>query len=206
MIKTSDFARENGVTPRAVRKLLQTYEAELEGHYERKGQSGTWIDEHAQEFLRAKMIQTPVVLYNESAAQVRGENDELKIYIKELEGRIIEIKDNLAGAYRALADERSKVNSALLEAQKSMVQLQLLEAAKGEAEDRAAALARENTLLIQKKLDVELQLKATEEDLKTAEDVAEATGQELEKTKVALEQEKTRPITLKEFFQRRKRR
>lgn len=205
-IKLSDFARQQGVTPRAVQQLLKKYECEIEGHFERKGQNGTWLDGTAQDFLRSKMLQKPIVTYDATAQPLLEEKESLKTKVSELQ-------ESLAAAYKALADEKEKMNAVQLKIQNSMVQLQLLEAAKGEAEDRVAALAdenktltRENTLLIQKKLDVELQLKATEEDLKTAEDVAEATGQELEKTKAALEQEISRPITLKEFFQRRKRR
>ena len=54
-IKLSDFARDCGVTDRAVQKHLKKLETELEGHFERRGpQGGTWLDELAQEKIRMR--------------------------------------------------------------------------------------------------------------------------------------------------------
>lgn len=176
LIKLSDFARQNGVTPRAVQQLLKKYESEIEGHFERKGQNGTWLDGTAQDFLRSKMLQKPIVTYDVTAQPLLEENETLKVKVSDLQ-------DALAAAYKLLADERKHVSEAQLKLQSELVKLQFLEAAKGAAEEKIEKL---------------------ENDLKTAEDVAEATGQELEKTKAALEQEKNRSITFKEWWRRRK--
>ena len=51
MIKLQDFAQMRGVTDRAIQKHIKNHEAELEGHIERRGVNGTWLDDFAQEFI-----------------------------------------------------------------------------------------------------------------------------------------------------------
>ena len=60
MIKLQDFARQQGVTDRAIQKHLNTYAEDLEGLYERKGPNGTWLTDEACEILRSKMKQQPI--------------------------------------------------------------------------------------------------------------------------------------------------
>lgn len=81
MIKLQDFARECGVTDRTIQKHLKNHEAELTGHYQRRGKNGTWLDEEAQDFIRGLMIQQPVVVgdmeqYRENQ-QLKAEKEEL---------------------------------------------------------------------------------------------------------------------------------
>ena len=91
MIKLQDFARECGVTDRAIQKHLKTYAAELEGLYQRKGPNGTWLTEEACQILRSKMKQLPITLsdgelvrQNAALEQVNKElNEELKEAYKE---------------------------------------------------------------------------------------------------------------------------
>lgn len=130
MIKLSDFARQQGVTPRAVQQLLKKYESQIEGHFERRGQNGTWFDETAQDFLRSKMLQKPIVVYDESASPLLSENQDLK-------HKADQLKDALTDAYKALADERAKSNETLLQLQLELAEYRLLAAGKEEAEARA---------------------------------------------------------------------
>ena len=123
MLKLSDFAVMNGVTPRGARKLLQTYEKDLEGHFERKGQNGTWIDETAQEFLRSKMIKNPVILYDEAAFPLLDENKELK---RENET----LQEKLSQAFEKLSEAREQQ----MKLQTQLIEQQLLAAGKEEAE------------------------------------------------------------------------
>lgn len=62
MIKLQDFAKQQGVTDRAVQKHLNKYAEELEGLYQRKGPNGTWLTDEACEILRSKMKQAPVTI------------------------------------------------------------------------------------------------------------------------------------------------
>ena len=63
MIKLQDFARECGVTDRAIQKHLKTYAEELEGLFQRKGPNGTWLTDEACEILRSKMRQQPLAVF-----------------------------------------------------------------------------------------------------------------------------------------------
>ena len=91
MIKLQDFARECGVTDRAIQKHLKTYAAELEGLYQRKGPNGTWLTEEACQILRSKMKQLPITLsdgelvrQNAALEQANKDlNEELKQAYKE---------------------------------------------------------------------------------------------------------------------------
>ena len=65
MIKLQDFAKQQGVTDRAIQKHLKTYAEELEGLYERKGPNGTWLTDEACEILRSKMKQAPPAIFEE---------------------------------------------------------------------------------------------------------------------------------------------
>ena len=59
MIKVQDFAQECGITDRQIHRLLNKYEDEIVGHFERQGQNGTWLDETACQILRSKMKKLP---------------------------------------------------------------------------------------------------------------------------------------------------
>lgn len=73
MIKLQDFARECGVTDRAIQKHLNTYAEELEGLYQRKGPNGTWLTDEACEILRSKMRQQPIGVADTSLVNKNAE-------------------------------------------------------------------------------------------------------------------------------------
>lgn len=96
MIKLQDFARQQGVTDRAIQKHLKTYASELEGLYQRKGPNGTWLTDEACEILRSKMKQQPIVVgdsevYKEKAS-LEKENKELLEELKEAYKMIAELR------------------------------------------------------------------------------------------------------------------
>lgn len=86
MIKLQEFARQQGVTDRAIQKHLKKYEDELWGLFERKGPNGTWLSEEACEFLRGKMKQK-VEIYDPSKDEE----------IERLKERIAYLEDYAAG-------------------------------------------------------------------------------------------------------------
>lgn len=169
MIKLSDFARQQGVTPRAVQKLLQKYEAEIEGHFERKGQNGTWFDDYAQEFLRSKMLQKPVVVYDETASPLLLEN-------KELRDKLDKIRDELNETYKALVSEQSKFSDLQIQLAERTTEQKFLETSKEQAEKQAIELRQKN-------VELEVALSKSEADNKTLSDVVEINAQEAEQAK-----------------------
>ena len=169
MIKLSDFARQQGVTPRAVQKLLQKYEAEIEGHFERKGQNGTWFDDYAQEFLRSKMLQKPVVVYDETASPLLTEN-------KELRDKLDKIRDELNETYKALVSEQSKFSDLQIQLAERTTEQKFLETSKEQAEKQAIELRKKN-------VELEVALFKAEEENKTLSDVVEINAQESERAK-----------------------
>ena len=92
MVKLQDFAREMGVTDRAIQKHLKRYAEELEGLFERRGPNGTWLSEEACEFLRGKMKNSPIVVADNS---LMLENDRLKKEIERLHMKLEDKQDKI---------------------------------------------------------------------------------------------------------------
>lgn len=179
MLKLSDFAVMNGVTPRGARKLLQTYEKDLEGHFERKGQNGTWIDATAQEFLRSKMIKNPVILYDEEAFPLISENRELK---KEND----KLQERLSEAFEKLSEARDQQ----LQLQAQLAEQKLLSVGKEEAERKAS--------------EAEAALRLTDEAREQAEKQAVELRQKNVELEVSLEAEKEEAAAIKAELDRLK--
>jgi len=101
-IKLQDFARECGVTDRAIQKHIQKHEEALRGHFERRGPNGTWLDEYAQDYIRSLMVQpsTPVV----ADAMLVRENRELVEANKILEARDQVHQETIAGLMAKVAE------------------------------------------------------------------------------------------------------
>ena len=117
MIKLQDFARQLGVTDRALQKHLKNYAAEFEGLYQRKGPNGTWLTDEACELLRSKMRQQPIVVGD---AQAQDDLDAAKERIAEL----LEEKAALAARVAALSDWKAEKSMLLAEAGSTRQQLQ----------------------------------------------------------------------------------
>ena len=131
MIKLQDFARQQGVTDRAVQKLLKKYEAELAGTFERKGPNGTWLTDEACEILRSKMKQQPLTVYDEDPRV-----GQLQERVADLERRIDEKDKLLAIANQQVQDSQGKV----AELQAANAKVALLEAGNQAAEAKVADL------------------------------------------------------------------
>lgn len=82
MIKLQEFARQQGVTDRAIQKHLKKYENELEGKFERRGPNGTWLSDEACDFLKGKMKAQSMEIYDSSKDE---EIERLKARIVHLE-------------------------------------------------------------------------------------------------------------------------
>ena len=98
MIKLQDFARQMGVTDRAIQKHLKNWENELQGHFERKGPNGTWLDDYAQDFIRERMKQQPVVVLDGEASDLLDKNRSLEQENRELQKKLIEAYEMLTAA------------------------------------------------------------------------------------------------------------
>ena len=151
-IKIGDFARECGVSDRAIYKHLQKHEAELSGHLDKQGNNGTWLDEYAQNFVRGLMLRQPVTIIqdNEEYRLLREENIELRQQLTKATDQILKFQDILSTQATEIAEGRA--------AQK------LLEAAESRQSDLKAELDRY-------RLDID---EAQEEANKAAQEALEA--------------------------------
>jgi len=142
MIKLQDFARQQGVTDRAIQKHLKKHEAELSGHFFRNGPNGTWLDERAQDFIKALMIQKPV-------ADVI--DDKLLRKIKELEDALKEKENYIKVMEAGNISKQSQINKleqeTIPELKKTVKdmgdQLRLIEEKKQEQIDAAVKAAED---------------------------------------------------------------
>lgn len=136
-MKLQDFAVECGVTDRAIQKHIQKHEEALQGHFERRGPNGTWLDDFAQEYIRALMVRpAPTVI---SDARLVQENRELQETVAS-QAAIIAEKDQLISR---LLDENARLHSSVgrLEGSEATHKL-LTESAQAQAE-RAHQEAKE---------------------------------------------------------------
>lgn len=101
MIKLQDFAAQQGVTDRAIQKHLKNHEEALQGHFERKGPNGTWLDDYACEFIRSKMVQQPLVMADSSLVQKVADLEREKA---DLNAELKDVYKLNAELYRQLGD------------------------------------------------------------------------------------------------------
>lgn len=109
MIKLQDFARQQGVTDRAIQKHLKTYADELEGLYQRKGPNGTWLTDEACEVLRSKMKQQPIVLGD---SQMRTDLVAAKKKIEELLEEKADLAEKVSALYEWKAEKAMEIAAA----------------------------------------------------------------------------------------------
>lgn len=188
MIKLSDFARRQGVTPRAVQRLVKKYESEISEHIEKKGQNGTWLDDVAQEYLRSKMKQNPVVVYGESADPLIEENQVLR-------AELADLRKELSDAYKHLANVLEESKATQFQLQIELAEQKLLSAGREEAEKKVT--------------DLELALTDAREHVDTLKDIAEANGQEAARAKADVEKitaelETVSQLSIRNFLKFRK--
>lgn len=84
MISIKDYAKENGVSYEAVRRQIDRYKAELEGHIHKQGRT-RFLDDEAVAFLQEHRLKEPVAVYQGSPdAELIAE---LKEKIRSLEAK-----------------------------------------------------------------------------------------------------------------------
>lgn len=118
MIKLQDFARQCGVTDRAIQKHLKKYAAELEGLYQRKGPNGTWLSDEACEILLTKIKRQPAAILdpqtNSRLIELEAENKKLREMLDKAQERVSAAQELLSVAQGAQA--RLEASERLLEA------------------------------------------------------------------------------------------
>lgn len=180
VIKLQDFAKECGVTDRAIQKHLVKYADELNGLYERKGPNGTWLSDAACDILRSKMKQQPIVVSDGSLArqaeELKAENVQLLKELHNVQTDIIELQRQNT----KLIAENARIS--LLEADNEAKAQQLTDAEKS-AQSANSKLS---------------------ETTKAFEDKEQQLQAEIEQLRQQLESEKQRPLTLRERFFGRK--
>jgi DNA repair exonuclease SbcCD ATPase subunit len=180
VIKLQDFAKECGVTDRAIQKHLVKYADELNGLYERKGPNGTWLSDAACDILRSKMKQQPIVVSDGSLArqaeELKAENVQLLKELHNVQTDIIELQRQNT----KLIAENARIS--LLEAD-------------NEAKAQKLADAEKSAQSANLKLS---------EATKAFENKEQQLQAEIEQLRQQLESEKQRPLTLRERFFGRK--
>lgn len=140
-IKLQDFAKACGKTDRQIQKHLKKHESELEGHFERKGPNGTWLDDYACDFIRGLMKQAPVVLYEngDGLRELAMELDEVRQENRELNKELRQVYQEKS------ALESWKTENAFLIAGAEQIRLALAESEKKnkeQAEEFATRIAQ----------------------------------------------------------------
>ena len=163
MIKLQDFARERGVSERAIQKHLKNNEDVLQGHFERRGKNGTWLDEYAQEYIRARMIQQPVVVLEDKTAELEQKNNELQEKLLFAYQRI----DTLHEMHQARLEELNEQKLLAAKATYAIEQADREAAARADAEERARSEAA-------RAAELEAKIAALESDVDAAKKENEA--------------------------------
>ncbi len=139
MIQIKDYAKEKHVTYEAVRKQIKRYEADLEGHIIRQGNT-QFLDEEAVAFLDGKRATNPVVIYEHDKdvqiEQLQAENANLKTALAEAEHKRAETLEALAKekdlrieqqsqmlALEQKSDEDKKRMDEVIESNRQMIEL-----------------------------------------------------------------------------------
>lgn len=187
MIKLQDFAKQMGVTDRAIQKHLIKYADEFEGLYQRKGPNGTWLSNEACEILRTKMRQQPMVV---SDGQVYRDLEAAKRKIEKLQ----EEKAQLAQMNSVLSEWKAENSLLLAEAKHTQFLLDETSAELKEVKAQTLELATEKGKVEQ---DLLREQQAREQD-------NAAKDEEIEALRNQLMAEQQRRLTWKERFFGRK--
>lgn len=114
MMKLSEFARVYNISERHARRLFQENEADILGHYDRRGREGTFLDDVAVDVLKSKLQKQFDIVTPGGSERERALEDQLKKLLVEY-----------AETSRALADAERRAGEgagavALLAAAKDM--------------------------------------------------------------------------------------
>lgn len=99
MITLKDYAKQHNISYEAVRRSVNRYKEELEGHIHIEGRT-QYLDDEAVEFLDTKRQQNPIVIINqdkdEEIERLRSEKEALLIKVAELQDALLQEKDKVA--------------------------------------------------------------------------------------------------------------
>lgn len=99
MISMKDYAEQKGISYEAVRRSVNRYKEELEGHIVVQNRT-KFLDDEAVAFLDSKRQQSPIVIVNqdknEELERLRNEKEALLIKIAELQDALLQEKDKVA--------------------------------------------------------------------------------------------------------------
>lgn len=179
MVKLTDFARQMGVTERAIQKHLKKYAAELEGTFERKGPNGTWLSDEACEFLRSKMKQAPPPAIFDADPRV----EQLQAEKEELQRQLNKANENFQMYVTSTAETLMEAKHVKELAERSEDNRKLAESLKAQNRDLSDENAKKD---------------------KTIKELKEAAQKDAEEHEAALEAERNRPIPFREWWRRRK--
>lgn len=180
-MKLSEFASRYGISERHARRIFEKSMSELAGHYERKGNAGTSLDDYAVSYLRDLLRQNVALSpETEQSDRERDLEEQLKIAL----ARYASLAEKLADAERRAGQNAAA--AALLEASKENVAR--IEAGAKEAEERARAAElkameseKQAVAAAQRKMEAELALEESRERAAAAEDIAEMNAQEADR-------------------------
>lgn len=117
MVSLKEFARENSISYEAVRKQVNRYNIELDGHIAVIKRT-KYLDEYAVEFLRSKRRDNPVIVVqmdkDDEIKRLEAENKALLLKVTELQEALLREKDvvqELQAAQVALLSEKQSDKS-----------------------------------------------------------------------------------------------
>lgn len=168
-MKIAEFANKYRVSERHVRRLIQKYGSDMAGHFEKRGNEGTFLDDVGVEFLKSKL--------KASFEVVTGGPSERE---RQLENTITELSMRYAAACEKLVENAGAV--ALLEAAKEKeialeARMERAEADRLQAAEALEQMRREAQMRVAQAEEAEEARAKAEERAEAAELYAEAAGE-----------------------------
>lgn len=116
MLSIKDYAKSKGVSYEAVRKQVNRYKQELEGHISRTNRT-QYLDDEAIAFLDQKRAESPIIIMesskDEEMKSLKAENELLKNQLLEVQQDNIKVHKELLEATKLIAG--AEVQKKLLE-------------------------------------------------------------------------------------------
>ena len=181
MIKLQDFAKQQGVTDRAIQKHLKKYEQELDGLFVRKGPNGTWLSEEACDIIRSKMKSAPAEVYDDSKDR---EIARLQKLLAEKEDSLLQKEKYITALEAGSIDKQNRINE--LEQNQKLIEQKTKELVNEAVSEAKDILEKEH--------------KIATDVLK--EHYKEELDERDQKHQEELEAERTRKLSLKEAIKR----
>lgn len=198
MMKLAEFSSIYKVSERHVRRLIQKYETDMAGHYEKHGNEGTFLDDVGVEILKSKLRATFEVTVESASERER----QLETALTELSMRYAAACEKLvenAGAVALL--EAAKERSLALEARAENAEAGRLEAIREIEDLRKAAEEREAAMVDAERRAIDAETVA---EINAQEAAAATQDAERAKTAAADLQAQLDLIAVSKGFKRRK--